>query len=107
MVDLIPIGTINRTTTENNSIKTAKDVQQSSGTKALDDTRVPGGLERRRTVDRRRRSAGSAEPGARARYKKEGIKLDRRGSPRTVVPEDRRKAKKKPSRKGRIIDERV
>ena len=104
MVDLIPIGTINRTTTENNSIKKNPDVEQAAGAKGMDDNRVQGGLDRRRTVDRRR----NHDRRGRARGMKERRKLqDRRGAPRAASAEDRRKTAKKRSRKGRIIDERV
>jgi len=104
MADLIPIGTINRTAAENNQVKSSKDVQRPAEAKAIDDVRVSGGNERRRRVDRRRHN----DRRRRARGLKERrVMEDRRGSPRTAAPAERRASRGNQGRKGRIIDERV
>lgn len=54
MVDLIPIGTINRSATENNATKTPESVEETARTKAIADQNQPPRVERRRMGNRRR-----------------------------------------------------
>ena len=54
MIDLIPIGTINRRATENNPNKVSDAVEQTNPTKATADQNEPPRIERRKTTNRRR-----------------------------------------------------
>lgn len=108
MVDLIPIGTINRSATENNTSKTPATVEETARIKAVADQNQPPRVERRRVGNRRRTRSDRRLLQKSAR----GVKIiDRRQA------DDRRAGRRletrKPAtgarlaRKGRIIDEQV
>ena len=107
MVNLIPIGTVNRSPNENNPSVPPDEVRETEGSKALADDGQPPKVERRRTGDRRRGREDRRELTNSTR----GPLTDRRKA------EDRRllrraktnpKVQRKPlSRKGKIIDERI
>ncbi len=107
MVDLIPVGSVNRQVNENNSSKPAQNVQETARSKALADQENPAKVERRRTGNRRRNATDRRLLSKAARQ----TALDRRKKPdRRVVRATKTEEKnKRPSimRKGRIIDEHV
>lgn len=107
MVDLIPIGTVNRPANENNASKPAENVQETTRSKQLADQENPMRIERRRSGNRRK------NPGDRRRLTSSSRKpvVDRRKVPdrrkSRAVTQDNEPQRKTSSRKGRIIDERV
>ena len=107
MVDLIPIGTVNRAPNENNPSKVPDQVQETSRTKELASDGQPARIERRRYGDRRRgnndrRLLDKAFVGPNTDRRRS---LDRRLR-RSAKPQPREE-RKPISRKGRIIDERA
>jgi len=107
MVDLIPIGTVNRPANENNASRPAGNVQETSRSKRLADQETPAPVERRRAGNRRH------SPSDRRRLIKAARKpaQDRRKmSDRRAVRRAESENRPKPAsimRKGRIIDEQV
>ncbi|MEH6357502.1 MAG: hypothetical protein V7745_00830 [Pseudomonadales bacterium] len=108
MLDLIPIGTVNRTATENNAVKRSDNIQETAKTERFETEQKQKVEEPRRRFKKRqgdrRRSLRSMRAG----------RPDRRGSDRRDEEDDAlevsmsgMKKQKKPSRKGRIIDERA
>lgn len=107
MVDLIPIGTVNRPSNENNASKPAENVQQTAGSKQLADQDKPAEIERRRSGNRRRNHTDRRllNRVSRKRLPDRRRTPDRRAARRTdLTPASKRKPL---TRKGRIIDEEV
>jgi len=103
MIDLIQVGTVNRTPPENNPVKSPDNVQETAPSKALASQGQYPRIERRRGG--RRRSQDRRKVGASRKVRNDRRKVvDRRSQSR--APSESRTARSV-SRKGRIIDERV
>ncbi len=107
MVDLIPVGTVNRQVNENNSSKPAQNVQETTRSKSLADQENPIKVERRRTGNRRRNSSDRRllTKASRKKVTDRRKNPDRRGS--RVVKNEGQNKRAGLMRKGRIIDEHV
>lgn len=107
MIDLIPIGTVNRPANENNAAKPSGNVQETTRTKALSDQEAPAGIERRRPGNRRRGEGDRRrlQKGVRTSQTDRRRLQDRRAASRTEP--EKTSSRKSSMRKGRLIDERV
>lgn len=107
MVDLIPIGTVNRLPNENNASRPAGNVRETARSKELADQDTPPTVERRRSGNRRQNPSDRRQliKATRKPVQDRRKKTDRRAT-RRAEPEQKSK-RSALTRKGRIIDERV
>ena len=108
MIDLIPIGTVNRTATENNSIKRTDNVKEAEKAEPMDvDHKQPLAPVRRR-FKRRQGDRRTAKVGRWNRFERRSNR-DRRGEESDLEQEllSGGLKSKKTNRKGRFIDERA
>ncbi len=108
MVDLIPIGTANRSATENNTSKTPATVEETAPAKATADQSQPPRVERRRVIDRRRNRGDRRllQKNSRGGRVKDRRQISDRRSGRRQATRSAGSAAGL-TRKGRIIDEQV